>query len=98
VLKASHGVATFGWDMLFDILFIADHNKIGEFRQYQTDLDTKQENHSCHDWYYKNGHQVLLRKDGILHKSESWCESDPFTITSVHTNGTIRVQHETKSE
>eukprot|EP00804_Cyclotella_cryptica_P013671 CCRYP_018768-RA/>CCRYP_018768-RA protein AED:0.48 eAED:0.66 QI:0/0/0/1/0/0/2/0/61 len=25
-------------------------------------------------------------------------ESDPWTITSVHTNGTIRVQRRTKSE
>ncbi len=44
------------------------------------------------------GDKVLLRKDGILHKSESEYESDPWTITLVHTNGTIRVQRETKSE
>ncbi len=32
VLKASPGAAIFGWDMLFDILFIADWNKIGDYR------------------------------------------------------------------
>eukprot|EP00804_Cyclotella_cryptica_P019385 CCRYP_018949-RA/>CCRYP_018949-RA protein AED:0.48 eAED:0.50 QI:0/0/0/1/0/0/2/0/74 len=37
-------------------------------------------------------------KDGILRKTESRYESDPWTITSVHTNGTIRVQRRTKSE
>jgi hypothetical protein len=33
VLKASPGAAVFGQDMLFDILFIADWQKIGEHRQ-----------------------------------------------------------------
>jgi hypothetical protein len=40
VLKSSPGAAIFGRDMLFDIPFIADWNKIGVYRQRQTDLDT----------------------------------------------------------
>ena len=32
VLKASPGAAIFGRDMLFDIPFLADWNKIGEYR------------------------------------------------------------------
>ena len=31
-------------DMLFDIPYIADWNKIGDYRQCQTDLNTKPEN------------------------------------------------------
>ena len=84
--------------MLFDIPFLADWNKIGDSRQHQTDLNTAHENRSRHDWDYKVGDQVLLKKNGILRKSESQYESDPWTITSVHTNGTIRVQCGTKSE
>ncbi len=38
VLTASPGAAIFGQDMLFDIPFIADWNKIGDYRQCQTDL------------------------------------------------------------
>ncbi len=72
--------------MVFVIPFLPDWNKIGEYRQFQTDQN------------YKIGHQVLLIKDGILRKGESWYESDPWTITSVHMNGTIRVQCGTKSE
>ena len=49
------------------------------------------------DWDYKVGDKVLLGKDGILRKSEGPYESDPWTITSVHKNGTIRVQRGTKS-
>jgi hypothetical protein len=56
------------------------------------------ENRSRHDWDYKVGDLVLLIKDGILHKGESKYESDPWTITEVHTNGTIRIQCGTKSE
>jgi hypothetical protein len=40
VLKASPGVAIFGQDMLFDIPFIADWQKIGEHRQQQQILTT----------------------------------------------------------
>ena len=98
ILKASPGAAIFGRDMLFDIPFLADWNKIGDYRQHQTDLNTARESRSRPDWDYKVGDQVLLRKDGILRKSESRYESDPWTITSVHTNGTIRVQCGTKSE
>jgi hypothetical protein len=94
VLKASPGAAIFGQDMLFAIPFLADWNKLGDRRQCQTDLNPP----SRRDWDYKVGNKVLLRKDGILRKSESWYESDPRTITSVHKNGTIRVQCQTKSE
>ena len=92
VLKASPGAAIFGQDMLFDIPFLADWNKIGDHRQRQTDLNTARENRSRRDWDYKVGDKVLLRKDGILRKSESRYESDPWTITSVHTNETTKVQ------
>ena len=98
VLQASPGAAIFGWDVLFDIPLLADWKKIGDHRQRQTDLNTERENRSRRDWDYKVGDKVLLRKDGILHKSESRYERDPLTITSIHTNGTIRVQRGTKSE
>ena len=84
--------------MLFDISFPADWNKIGDYRQHQTYLNTDRENRTRNDWDYKVGDKVLLRKDSILRKSESCYERDPWTITSVHTNGTIRVERRTKSE
>jgi hypothetical protein len=98
VLKASPGAAIFGRDMLFDIPYIADWNKIRVHRQHQTDLNTAQENLQCADYDYKVCDKVLIRKDGILHKSESRYDSEPWTITSVHTNGIIRVERGTKSE
>jgi len=98
VLKASPGTAIFGRDVLFDIPFISDWNKIGDHRQCQTDRNTRCENKTYADCDHKVGDKVLVQKDGILRKTENRYDSDPRTITSVHTNGTIRVQHGTKSE
>ena len=98
VLKASLGAAIFGWGMLSDVPFIANWKKIGEHRQCQMDCNTAHENKTHVDWDYTVGDKVLLRKDGILHKTESKYESDPWNITLVHTNGTFRVQRRPKSE
>ncbi len=85
--------------MLFDIPYKADWNNIGvHSRQRQTDLNTARENLQRVDYDYKVGDKVLIRKDGILRKTESRYDSEPWTITSVHTNGTIRVERRTKSE
>jgi hypothetical protein len=71
VLKASPGAAIFGQDMLFDILFIADWQKIGEHRQRLTDLKNAREDKGRIDYDYKVGQKVLLRKEGILRNTES---------------------------
>ena len=97
-LKTSPGTAIFGRGMLFDVPFLVDWSNIGEYRQKQTDKNTVKENSGRVDWDYQPGKKVLLIKDGILHKSESQYENEPWTITSVHTNGTIRIQRRTKSE
>ncbi len=98
VLKASPGAAIFGRNMLFDIPFIADWQKIGEHRQQLTDLNTAHENKGRIDYNYKVGQKVLLRKQGILHNAESRWHIHPWLITSVHTNRTITVQRGNKIE
>ena len=50
------------------------------------------------DFDYKVGGEVLIRKDGILRKTESRYDSEPWTIMSIHTNGTIRVERGSKLE
>jgi hypothetical protein len=84
VLKASPGAAIFGQDMLFDVPFLAEWKKVGDYRQCQTDRNTARENKT--------------RVEGILRKSESKYEKEPWTVSQVHTNGTIRIQCGTKSE
>jgi hypothetical protein len=84
--------------MLFDIPFIADWNKIGDYRQCQTDLNMARKNSKRFDSDYKVGNKVLLTKEGILRKAESPCSKKPWTITTIHTNGTTRIQCGTKLE
>jgi hypothetical protein len=98
LLKASPGAAIFGRDMLFDIPFIADWKKIGEHRQQLTDLNTAQENKGRIDYDYQVIQKVLVHNYGILHKTESRYQKEPWTIRSVHMTGTIRVKCGNKSE
>ncbi len=98
VLKASPGAAIFGQDMLFDILFVADQHKIGERRQLLTNRDNQRENAKQIDYDYKVGDKVLMINEGIFCKAESAYGKEPWTITTVHTNGTIRIQRRTKMD
>ncbi len=98
VLKTSPGAAIFGQDMLFDILFMADWCKIGKRRQTLTDRGNQRKNAKCIDYDYKVGDKVLVINKGILRKAESTYGKDPWAITTVHTNGTIRIQQGTKAE
>jgi hypothetical protein len=98
VLKTSPGAALFGRNMLFDVPFLADWSKIGEYRPKKTDKNTVKENIGRVDWDYQLDNKVLVIKDVTLRKSESQCEFEPWTIRSAHTNGTIRIQHVTESE
>jgi hypothetical protein len=98
VLKASPGAAIFGRDMLFDIPFIADWQKIGEYRQRLTDHSNARENEGRFDYDYEAGQKVLLGKEGILRNAESRWHKKPWLITTVHTNGTITVQRRKKVE
>jgi hypothetical protein len=82
--------------MLFDILFIADWQKIGEHRQRLTDLNNARENEGRIDYDYKVSQKVLLRNEGILCNTESRWHKKPWLITSVHMNGTITVQRGNK--
>jgi hypothetical protein len=84
--------------MLFDVPFLADWNKVGDYRQCQTGRNTARENKTCVERDYAVGDEVLLRKEGILGKSESKYEKEPWAVGQVHTNGTIRIQCGTKSE
>jgi hypothetical protein len=95
ILKASSGTAIFGRNMLFNILFMADWHKIGERRQSLTDCGNRHKNSKCIDYDNKVIDIILLINEGILCKAESSCGKEPWTTTTVHTNGTIRIQRET---
>ncbi len=84
--------------MLFNIPFVADWQKIGEQRQSLTNRGNRQENAKQIDYNYKVRDKVLVINEGILCKAESAYGKEPWTITTVHTNETIRIQRRTKME
>jgi hypothetical protein len=98
VLKVSPSAAIFGCDMLFDFPFVADWCKIGERRQSLTNHGNQCENAKRIDYDYKVGDKVLVINKGILNKAESAYGKEPWTITTVHLNGTIRIQRGTRME
>jgi hypothetical protein len=71
--------------MLFNILFIADWKKIGEHRQWLTDLNTNtaHENEGRIDYDYKVGQKVLVWNDGVLCKAESRYLNDPWKLVVI---------------
>ncbi len=98
VFKASPDAAIFGCNMLFDILFVADWHKIGEQRQSLTDRGNQCKDAKRINYDYKVRDKVLLINEGIFHKAESTYSKELWTITTVHTHGTIRIHHGTKTE
>jgi hypothetical protein len=83
---------------IFDIPFIADWKKIGEHRQRLADLNTAREIEGRIDYDYKVGQKILVRNEGILRKAQSIWQKGPWTITTVHRNGTITIQCGNKLE
>jgi hypothetical protein len=77
--------------MLFDIPLIADWKIIGEHRQRLTEHNTAHENEGRIDCDYKVDQKILVRNKGILCKAQSIWQKDPWTIMTVHTNGTIMI-------
>ena len=72
--------------MIFDMLFVANWNKIGDYRQRQTNLNTAQIHSMQVDYDYKVGDKVLVKQDGILHKAESPYSKMSWTITTIWNN------------
>ena len=54
--------------MLFDVPYLADWSKIGEYRQKQLDKNTVKESSGRvdWDWDYQPSDKVRVIKDGIL--------------------------------
>ncbi len=61
-------------------------------------IGTACENEGRVDYDYKVGQEILVQNEGILCKAQSIWQKDPWTITTVHTNGTIPIQCENKLE
>ena len=90
-LKHSPGSLAFHRDMLFDIPILADMELIRQKRQIIVDERARLANRSrvFHD--YKIGDRVLIRATNP-DKLALRTSPNPFTITRVHSNGTVTIQ------
>jgi hypothetical protein len=70
--------------------------KNGEQRQSLTNRGNQQENAMQIDYDYKVRDKVLVINRGILRKAEFVYGKEPWTITTDHTDGSIRIQCRTK--
>jgi hypothetical protein len=61
--------------MLFDVPFLAHWNKVGDYRQRQTDRNTARENKTRVEWDYAVGDKVLVRK---VWKGTLDCQSSSY--------------------
>ena len=97
VWMSTPGTAVSCRDTLFGIHYISDYTAIGQRRQASVDQDNERENSRRVDFEYAVRHNIMIRKDGHIGKAEA-TYLGPFTVTQVHTNGTIRIQCGTMSE
>jgi hypothetical protein len=91
ILQTTPCQLVFGRDMIHNISFKANLNRIQERKQDLIDKSNSKENKSCIPYEYKVGYQVLLETPGILWKLSTPC-TGPYPITKVYKNGTIQIQ------
>ena len=60
MLGSTPAAAIFGRDMLFDIPYLADWNKIGQNRQILVYTENKHENMKRIDFDYAIGNKILI--------------------------------------
>lgn len=89
-LKATPGSLVFGRDMLLDLPVIADWINIQQHRQQLIDTRLISANRKRFSYDYQIGDQVLKLVDNPSKLAPR--AHGPFTITQVHTNGTISIR------
>jgi hypothetical protein len=87
----------FGREIIHNISFQANWNRIQKRKQDLIDRSNSKENKSCIPYEYKVGHQVLLETPEILRKLSAPCIG-PYSVTKVYKNGTIQIQKGIVSE
>jgi hypothetical protein len=94
-LQATPCQLVFGRDMIHNIAFRANWDKIQKRKQKQDIINKSNQkenkNKSQITYEYKVGDQELLETPGILRKL-STPRTGPYPVTNVYKNGTIRIQ------
>jgi hypothetical protein len=91
ILQASPGHIVFGRNMIIDVRFQANWDRIKNNKQKSIEKSNRCENLNRSNHKYKVGDRILLCKPGLQRKLSAPTEG-PFTILPVATNGMIKIQ------
>ena len=94
--QATPAQLVFGRDMLFNITKVIDWKLITERKVKQVQKDNNRENSKRIPHEYSVGDKVFRIKRGVKRKLSDK-KSDPFTVTKVYTNGTVKLRQGAKS-
>jgi hypothetical protein len=89
-LQASPGQFVFGRDMIHDVRFQSNWDRIKNNKQKIISSSNKRENLNRIKHKYNVGDCVLLRKPGQRQKLSAPKE-EPYTVLEVGTNGTVKI-------
>ena len=81
--------------MLFDIPFVADWKRIGDYRQSQTDRSNTCENKKQVDYDYKVGDKILIHKDNT---PQSRVHLEKRTIDYIYSSHTWNYQDSMRNQ
>jgi hypothetical protein len=90
-LQASPGQLVFGRDIIHDIRFQANWDRIKKNKQKIIATSNKRENLNRIKHKYNVGDRILLQKPGLSRKLSAPKEGT-YTILEVGTNGTVKIQ------
>ena len=87
----------FGRDMIFNLATVVDWRVVSARKQTQVDRDNLRENAKRISYDYAVGDRVFVKNKGVQRKLDP-IKHGPYTITEVHTNGTVRIQRQNFTE
>ena len=90
-------IIVFGRDMLFNIKKVINWQLITKNKCKQIARDNIRENTECIPHQYIKGEEILCVKRGVQRKYFR-NKSNPYRITSVHTNGTVTIAQGAKHQ
>jgi hypothetical protein len=82
----------FGRDMVLPIKFMADWGAIEQQLQKEMGRNNRRENASRISHDNKVGDKILLKRPGTHLRTLEAPRTAPHTVTTIYTNGTVRIQ------
>ena len=99
-IQASPGQLVFGRDMLLDIKYNTDCDKLYERQQHKINKLNIRENLKRFKYDYEIGDKALLKRDvnDDIIRAMDYVNEGPYRITKVYSDGTIRIQRGRNNE